>query len=128
MPNRPAPDDTSRIRPPPWAAIAAHAGRVTLRWPPICEAITGSVDLGGVVGERRLAHHARVVDHRVDPAPGVERGRDDRLSALGRGDRVDAGHGLAARGHDLVDDVECGVAGRGVAGAVGVGDRRRRGR
>ena len=30
-PHRPAPDDTLRIRPPPWAAIAAHAGRVTLR-------------------------------------------------------------------------------------------------
>ena len=55
--------------------------------------------------ERLVAQDAGVVDDDVDPAEGVERGLDDGLAALGRGDAVVVGDGLAAGGLDLVDDL-----------------------
>ena len=66
--------------------------------------------------ERLVAQDAGVVDDDVDAPVGVDRGLHDRLAALGRGDRVGVGDGLAARGFDLVDHL---LGGAGVAaGAV----------
>ena len=77
----------------------------------------------------------------------VDRGLHDGRAALGRGDRVGVGDGLAAGGLDLVDDVlggalvaagavdraaevvdhdERAAARRGAARAAGRGRRRRR--
>jgi hypothetical protein len=67
--------------------------------------------------ERRVAQDARVVDDDVDLAERVERRLHDGLAALRRGHRVVVGHGLAAGGLDLVDDLlRCRL---GAAGAVG---------
>ena len=75
------------------------------------------------VVERLVAQDARVVDDDVDRAVGVERGLHDGLAALGGGDGVGVGDGLAAGGLDLVDH----VLGGALVAAAAV-DRRRRGR
>src|SRR5690606_31788105 len=53
--------------------------------------------------ERGVPQDPGVVDDDVDAAPGVERRLHDGPAALGGGDRVVVGHGLAAGGLDLVD-------------------------
>ena len=52
--------------------------------------------VGRHVVERLVAQDAGVVDDDVDPAERVERGLHDGLAALGRGDAVGVGDGLAA--------------------------------
>ena len=73
--------------------------------------------VGRHVLERRVAQDAGVVDDDVDLAEGVDGRLHDRRAALGRGDAVVVGDGLAAGRLDLVDDL---LGGRlGAAGAVG---------
>ena len=90
--------------------------------------MTGSNSVGVHVVERLVAQDAGVVDDDVDRAEGVDRGLDDRLAALGRGDRVGVGDGLAAGVLDLVDDELGGalVAARAVDGATEVVDHDQR--
>ena len=60
--------------------------------------------IGGHVVERLVTQDAGVVDDDVDASEGVQRGLYDRRAALGRGDRVGVGDGLATGRLDLVDD------------------------
>jgi hypothetical protein len=72
------------------------------------------VEQVGVVVERLVAQDAGVVDDDVDRAERLDRGGDDGLAALGGGDAVAVGDGLAAEGLDLADH----VVGRTLAAAV----------
>ena len=73
--------------------------------------------VGRHVVERLVAQDAGVVDDDVDLAERVDGGLDDGLAALGRGDGVVVGHGLAAGRLDLVDDLSARPR-RRTAGAV----------
>ena len=108
----------------PCSRMWTHAGLVTLNAPFRCTSSTGSSRSGVHVVERLVAQDAGVVDHDVDAAEGVDRRLHDRLAALGRGDRVGVGDGLAAGRLDLVDDQlgRAGVAAGAVDGAAEVVD------
>ncbi len=66
--------------------------------------MTGIEEVGIHVVERLVAQDAGVVDHDVDLAERVDRALHDRRAALGGGDGVGVGDGLAAGRLDLVDD------------------------
>ena len=59
--------------------------------------------------EHAVAHDAGVVHDHVEPAEGVDGRADEALGALPVGDVVAVDDGLAAGGHDLVDDLPAGA-------------------
>ena len=61
--------------------------------------------LGGVILEGLGVGDAGIVDHRVDPAEGVQGGPDDRCRTSLLGHRGVAGDGLTTGADDLVDDL-----------------------
>ena len=65
--------------------------------------MTGVDQVGRHVVERLVAQDAGVVDHDVDGAERVDGRLHDGLAALGRGDAVAVGDGLAPERLDLVD-------------------------
>jgi hypothetical protein len=57
------------------------------------------------VGEHAVTEDAGVVDQDVEPAEGLDGGRDEPLGAVPVADVIGVGDGLAAHGLDLVHDV-----------------------
>jgi hypothetical protein len=83
------------------------------------------VPLGlGHVDQHAIAEDAGVVDEHVDLAEGLDPGRNQLLGPRPVADVVGIGHGVPARGGDLVDHLlrRAGVAARAVHGATEVVD------
>jgi hypothetical protein len=66
--------------------------------------------------EGLVAQHARIVDHDVDRAEGIDRGLDDVGGARRVSDRIVVRHGLAARRLDLRHD----LVGRGMPATLAI--------